>query len=95
MKEVTVQELKKLKDVREPFEAEIATLGGELIPMGTIADRLDEISKTKQVIVQCKSGRRSATIVQYLEQHGYENVYNLQGGILAYASQIDPSIPTY
>ena len=104
MKEISVTEFKKLKDekadfqlidVREPFEAEIAQMGGQLIPMGTIADHLDEISKQKQVIIHCKSGRRSATICQYLEQHGFENVYNLKGGILAYAAEIDASIPSY
>ena len=104
MKEISVTEFKKLKDekadfqlidVREPFEAEIAQMGGQLIPMGTIADHLDEINKQKQVIIHCKSGRRSATICQYLEQHGFENVYNLKGGILAYAAEIDASIPSY
>ena len=104
MKEISVTEFKKLKDeqadfqlidVREPFEAEIAQMGGQLIPMGTIADNIDEISKQKQVIIHCKSGRRSASICQYLEQHGFENVYNLKGGILAYAAEIDASIPSY
>jgi len=104
MKEVTVQELKKLKeskadfqliDVREPFEYEIVHIDGELIPMGEIVEQKDKISKDKQVIFHCKSGRRSGNVTQYFEQLGYENVYNLKGGILAYIQEIEPDLPTY
>lgn len=104
MKEVTVQELKQkldnnedfqLIDVREPHEAEIAQIGGKLIPMGEVMDHLDEISRTKPVIIHCRSGARSGAIVQALEKQGYTNLYNLKGGILAWANEIDPSVPKY
>jgi rhodanese-related sulfurtransferase len=104
MKEVTVTELKQLMDskadfqlidVREPHEADIAEIGGELIPMGEVMTNLDRISKDKQVIVHCRSGARSGTIAKALESQGYNNVYNLKGGILAWANEIDPSVPKY
>jgi len=86
----------QLLDVREPDEYAFANLNGELMPMNTVADRLDEISKDKQVVVMCRSGKRSAHIVAYLKQmHNYEKVCNLKGGILAYSDEIDPSIPKY
>ena len=104
MKEITVLELKRLKDesanfelidVREEYEFETANITGKLIPMGDVADRIAEIPKDKQVIVHCRSGKRSATIIQFLEtQHGYTNLYNLKGGILAWIEEIDPSLPT-
>ena len=105
MKEVTVQELKKLQDsgadfqlidVREPHEFDICNLNGELIPQGQIPESVDRISRTKQVIIHCRSGARSGNMVQWLEKnHGFENLYNLKGGILAWAREIDPSVPTY
>lgn len=105
MKEVTVQDLKKMKDesadfqlidVREQHEFDICDLDGELIPMGEVPDRVSEISKEKQVIIHCRSGARSGNIVSYLEQnHGYTNLYNLAGGILAWADQIDTSMTKY
>lgn len=105
MKEKTVSELKammdsgadfQLIDVREPHEYEICNIKGELIPMNEVPDNLDKISKDKIVIMQCRSGSRSGRIVEYLEQaHGYTNVYNLKGGILAWADEIDPEMPKY
>lgn len=104
MKELSVRELKakldneeplKLVDVREPDEADICEIGGELIPMGSILQRLDDIPKDKPVVFHCKSGGRSGKVVEKLEQMGYENVYNLEGGILAWSKEIDPSVPQY
>ncbi len=105
MKEITVQELKskmdakedfQFIDVREPHEVDIAEIGAELIPMGEILSQVDKISRDKPVIIHCRSGARSGTIVQALEtQHGFNNLYNLKGGILAWAREIDSSIPTY
>ena len=105
MKEKTVAELKammdsgtdfQLIDVREPHEYEICNIKGELIPMNEIPDNLDKISKDKIVIMQCRSGSRSGRIVEFLEQaHGYTNLYNLKGGILAWADEIDPEMPKY
>ncbi|MFM7668730.1 MAG: rhodanese-like domain-containing protein [Bacteroidota bacterium] len=94
MKTITVQELKLLKDqnvdfqlidVREVHEYEEANIGGHLIPLGEIPTRYNEISKEKQVIMQCRSGARSANAAMFLEQnYGYTNLYNLEGGILAW-----------
>lgn len=94
MKEISVQELKQLMDekkdfqlidVREQHEFDEANINGLLIPMGEVMDNLDKIAKDKQVVVHCRSGKRSATVINALEsQHGYTNLYNLQGGILAY-----------
>ncbi len=105
MKEITVQELKakidnhedfQLIDVREELEFDICNLQGELIPMGSILEQVDRISKEKPVIVHCKAGGRSAAVVNELErQFGFTNLYNLKGGITAYAQEIDPSINLY
>jgi molybdopterin/thiamine biosynthesis adenylyltransferase/rhodanese-related sulfurtransferase len=105
MKEVSVQELKKmidsgidfqLIDVREPHEYDICNLGGELIPQGEIPHSVDRISKDKQVVIHCRSGARSGNMVQWLEKnHGFTNLYNLKGGVLAWSKEIDPSMPTY
>jgi rhodanese-related sulfurtransferase len=105
MKEVTVQELKAMRDknedfqlidVREEYEFDICQIGGELIPMGEVAENLDKINKTKKVVVHCRSGKRSASVVQMLEQqHGYTNLYNLKGGIMAWADEVDHSLAKY
>lgn len=102
MKEVTPAELKammdnkedfQLIDVREPYEYENANLGGELIPMGEVLNNTEKISRDKKVVVHCKSGGRSGTIIDTLEkQFGYTNLYNLKGGILAWRKEIDPSL---
>jgi len=104
MKEISVSDLKQMKDakedfqlidVREPYEAEICEIGGELIPMGEVMDNLDKISKTKKVVIHCRSGKRSGAIVQALEAKGFTNLYNLKGGILAYADEIDSDLTKY
>jgi adenylyltransferase/sulfurtransferase len=105
MKEVTVSQLKEMMDakadfqlidVREPHEYEICNLEGELIPQAEIPDNVDRISRDKQVIIHCRSGARSGNMVQWLEKnHGFTNLYNLKGGILAWADQIDPSLTKY
>ncbi len=86
----------QLIDVREEHEFEICNLKGELIPMGEIPDNVQKISKDKPVIIHCRSGARSGNVIQYLESNfGYTNLYNLQGGILAWADEIDNSMPKY
>ena len=105
MQQKTVEELKammdsgvdfQLIDVREPHEFEIANLKGELIPQGTIPNNVDKISRDKPVVVHCRSGVRSSNTITYLEQnHGFTNLYNLKGGILAWADEIDPEMPKY
>lgn len=105
MKEVTVQELKalidsnadfQLIDVREPHEYQIANIGGELIPLGQVEAQVDKFSRDKQVIVHCRSGARSGNAIAFLQQkYGFDNLYNLKGGILAWSDQVDPSVPKY
>ena len=104
MKEITVQELKSMRDknephqlidVREPHEADIAQIGGELIPMGEILQHTDKIARDKKVIVHCRSGARSASVIGALEKQGFDNLYNLKGGILAWIKEVDPSMSTY
>ncbi len=102
MKEITVQELKSLLDnkedfqlidVREQHEVDAANINGEHIPMGEVMGNLEKISKDKTVIIHCRSGARSGSVVQALETNfGYTNLYNLKGGIMAWAREIDPSL---
>lgn len=104
MKEISVQELKEkmdagedfqLIDVREDFEYEMSNLGGELIPLSGILIESGKIDKTKPVIVQCRSGKRSAAAIMQLEQQGFTNLYNLKGGMLAWAEEIDQEMTVY
>ena len=105
MKSVTVHELKQmidnkedfqLIDVREPFENDICSLGALLIPLAEIPNRINDISKDKKVVIHCRSGARSGNAIGFLEQnYGFDNLYNLSGGILAWANEIDPAMETY
>jgi rhodanese-related sulfurtransferase len=105
MKEITVQELKEkidnkedfqIIDVREPFEYEVSNIGGENIPLAGVLIEADKISKNKPVIIQCRSGSRSAAAIMQLEnKFGYTNLYNLKGGILAWAAEFDSDMPVY
>lgn len=104
MKEITVQELKykidsgedfQLIDVRESFEYEMSNLNGENIPLAGIVIEADKVSKDKPVVVHCRSGARSAAAIMQLESMGYTNLYNLKGGIVAWASEIDPGLQVY
>jgi sulfur-carrier protein adenylyltransferase/sulfurtransferase len=102
---ISVHELKQkmdareafqLIDVREPFEHEIARIdGAKLIPLGEFAQRVDELQREQPIIVHCHSGKRSAQAVRLLQQRGFTNAYNLEGGIDAWSDQIDPSVPKY
>ncbi|MFL5381617.1 MAG: ThiF family adenylyltransferase, partial [Longimicrobiaceae bacterium] len=85
-------------DVREPFEWQIGNLeahGARLIPLGQLPARVDEIDPADEVVLQCRSGGRSAQALEYLRARGYPRLWNLEGGILAWADQVDPSIPKY
>jgi len=102
--QMSVKELKQrmdagddllILDVREPFEYQIANIGGKLIPQAEVPRRLAEIDRNREIVVQCKSGGRSQRIAEFLKKSGYENVSNLAGGILAWADQIDPSVRKY
>jgi sulfur-carrier protein adenylyltransferase/sulfurtransferase len=86
----------ELIDVREAFEYEIARIdGAKLIPLGEIAERVSELQRERPIVVHCHSGRRSAEAVRLLQQRGFANVYNLEGGIDAWSDQIDPNVPKY
>ena len=105
MKEITVEELKSMKDnkedfqlidVRESFEYDIVNIGGELIPLNTIVHDPAQVSHERKTVIHCKSGARSAAAIQQLEtKFGFTNLYNLKGGILAWARQVDTSLPVY
>ncbi|HUA93026.1 MAG TPA: molybdopterin-synthase adenylyltransferase MoeB [Terracidiphilus sp.] len=82
-------------DVREPFEYQIANIGGKLIPQNDVPQRLCELDRDREIVVHCKSGGRSQRIAEFLAQNGYTKVSNLAGGILAWADQIDPKVPKY
>jgi adenylyltransferase/sulfurtransferase len=101
---VTVQELKKkldakadifILDVREPHEYQICNLKGYLIPVGDLPKRVNELDSSREIIAHCRSGVRSAKAVNFLRRSGFKKVYNLTGGILAWADQIDPAMPKY
>jgi rhodanese-related sulfurtransferase len=97
MKEITPKELKKLRDekadfvlidVREEYEFDDVNINGKLIPMGEVNERMDEIPRDKKVVVHCKAGSRSAAAIKTLEAQGYNNLYNLKGGIMAYIDEV-------
>lgn len=87
-------------DVREPWEVERASIKHQQfrhthIPMATIPLRHQELDKTKNILVMCRTGGRSSQVANYLLQNGFTSVYNLQGGITAWSREVDPSVPTY
>ena len=105
--EITVTELKArldagdipvLVDVREHYEAEIADLperGQARIPTGEFAARLEELDHDGELVIYCRSGSRSEWAVRLLLQSGYDRVFNLRGGILAWREDVDPSLTAY
>lgn len=104
MKEISVQELKDMRDqgvefqlidVREPFEYEVSNLDGINIPLSGVIIEADKIEKDIPVVVHCRSGKRSAQAIMLLEQQGYTNLSNLQGGILAWKETFDPELDVY
>jgi adenylyltransferase/sulfurtransferase len=102
MQEIDARELKRMKDagtpfqlidVREPYEAELCTIGGTLIPMGEVVERVGEINKEGTVVVHCRSGARSAAVINALSsRYGFTNLVNLKGGILGYGRDVDPTM---
>ena len=102
--EISVQELKRkmddgedinVLDVREPHEYEVANIGVKLIPLGELPQRLAELDQSENFAVHCKTGGRSAKAVKLLQDAGFQNVYNVKGGITAWSEEIDPSVPKY
>jgi molybdopterin/thiamine biosynthesis adenylyltransferase/rhodanese-related sulfurtransferase len=82
-------------DVREPYERGICDIGGALIPMGQLPTRVDELDPDREIVVYCRRGHRSAHVVSYLQQRGFDRVWNLRGGLHAWADDVDPAIPKY
>jgi adenylyltransferase/sulfurtransferase len=102
MKEITPTELRHMQDakerftlidVREPYEVEICSIGGTSLPMSQLVDRVAEIPKDVPVVVHCRSGSRSAAVIDALSsRYGYTNLINLKGGILAWKAEVDPTM---
>ena len=104
IEEISVEELSKkvnageefvLLDVRREDEHQFVNIGGALIPLSELPNRLNELDKSKEVIVYCRSGARSAAATRILLDNGFERVKNLKGGILAWSDNIDPTKPKY
>ncbi|MGB2869031.1 MAG: molybdopterin-synthase adenylyltransferase MoeB [Bacteroidota bacterium] len=102
--DISVEELsKRLKqheevfilDVREPNEHEFVNIGGLLMPLNDLPRRMEELDRSKEIVVYCRSGSRSARAAAFLQKAGFTKVKNLAGGILAWADRIDPSKPKY
>ncbi len=101
---ISVEELKKkmdakadifILDVREPHEYQICNLKGYLIPVGDLPKRVNELDSSREIIAHCKMGGRSAKAVNFLRRSGFKKVYNLTGGITAWAEKVDPMMPKY
>jgi adenylyltransferase/sulfurtransferase len=86
-----------LLDVREPFEADIASIPGTStqIPLGQLQRRMGELDPSQEIVVYCRSGNRSQHAMQVLQAAGFSNVRNLSGGILGWSQEVDPSMPQY
>ena len=105
VEEITAPELKRrldagedlaLVDVREPHEWAICRIeGARLVPLGSLAERLHEFDSSRTYVLHCKSGARSAKAIGELRRAGFRRLLNLRGGILAWAREVEPSLPTY
>jgi adenylyltransferase/sulfurtransferase len=106
MEEITATELKRrmdegediqLIDVRQPDEYDFAKIeGAKLIPLGDIMRRMDELDESRETVIHCKMGGRSAKAIEMLQRAGYQGkLKNLRGGITAWSNEVDPKIPKY
>src|SRR5271168_1441220 len=102
--EITAKELKAredrgddlfILDVREPHEYQICNLKGHLIPLGELPRRVHELDSSREIVAHCRSGKRSAEAVEFLRKAGFRKIHNLHGGILAWSTEVDPSVPRY
>src|ERR1700678_2205760 len=102
--EITPRELKTrldrgddlyILDVREPHEYQICNLGGHLIPLGDLSKRASELDSSREIVAHCRSGKRSAEAVEFLQRVGFRKVLTLKGGILGWSDEVDPSVPKY
>jgi rhodanese-related sulfurtransferase len=87
-------------DVREPYEVQTASVtanGFELLtlPMGYVVEKLSELDKDRPIACLCHHGSRSMQVAAYLSSQGFTNLANIEGGIHAWSSQVDPNVPTY
>jgi len=102
--EITPKELKArldqgkdiyILDVREPHEYQICNIHGHLIPLGELPKRVHELDSSREIVAHCKSGKRSAQAVEFLQKAGFKKIANLKGGILAWSDEVDPKVPKY
>jgi sulfur-carrier protein adenylyltransferase/sulfurtransferase len=102
--EITAKELKArldrgddlyILDVREPHEYQICNLGGHLIPLGDLPNRVSELDSSREIVAHCRSGKRSAEAAEFLRKAGFKKLLNLKGGILAWSDEVDPTVPKY
>jgi len=103
--EISVEDLKArldrgddvfVLDVREPHEHQICRIeGSTLIPLGQVAARASELDPSRDLVVHCKAGTRSAKAVALLQERGFSRIWNLKGGILKWIDQVDPTQPKY
>jgi adenylyltransferase/sulfurtransferase len=85
-----------LVDVREPFEYDICRIpGSQLIPLGQLPSRMSELDSADEIVLQCKSGARSARALKLLQEAGFNKLWNVEGGILAWSDDVDPTVPKY
>lgn len=85
----------ELLDVREPYERELASIGGVLIPLSQLPARVNTLDSSREIVVYCHSGFRSARAVEFLVEMGFSKVKNLIGGIDSWSREVDPSVPRY
>jgi rhodanese-related sulfurtransferase len=85
-----------LLDVREPWEFAICRIpGSELLPMSQLVRRLGELDANRETVVICHHGIRSQQVALFLERQGFGRIINLQGGVAAWARDVEPAMPTY
>ncbi|GAB4063307.1 rhodanese-like domain-containing protein [Uliginosibacterium sediminicola] len=85
-----------LLDVREPHEfAYCAIAGSQLMPMGTVPSDIDKLDPEAEIVCICHHGMRSLQVAMFLSSRGFDKVFNLSGGVHAWAQQVDPQMPTY
>lgn len=85
-----------LLDVREPWEVQICQIPGSVtMPMGSVPARYAELERDRETVVICHHGGRSWQVAMFLERQGYATLFNLQGGIDAWACEVDPNLPRY
>ncbi|MFQ5817149.1 MAG: molybdopterin-synthase adenylyltransferase MoeB [Terriglobia bacterium] len=82
-------------DVREPHEYQICNIGGYLIPVGELPQRVHELDSARTIVAHCRLGQRSAQAVDFLRKVGFRKVWNLKRGVIGWSDQVDPSLPKY